>query len=232
MSGAPAPSTGRLVVCPTPIGNLGDITLRALDCLRTADAIACEDTRHARTLLDRFDIRTGLVSFHEHNETSRTPELIERIQAGEVVALVSDAGMPIISDPGFVLVRECLAADLAVEVLPGASAVPVALVISGLPVSRWCFVGFLPRKRGQRERLLVDATDTVIAFESPRRLPTTLDMLARVDPQRPVAVCRELTKLHEEVSRGSAAELAERYRERSVKGEVVLVVGPARSQVA
>jgi 16S rRNA (cytidine1402-2'-O)-methyltransferase len=229
MTGAPGASSGRLVVCPTPIGNLRDITLRALDCLRAADAIACEDTRHTRRLLDRFQIEAALVSFHEHNEAARARELVARIEQGQTIALVCDAGMPVISDPGFVLVRECLAAGMAVEVLPGASAVPLALVVSGLPVARWCFVGFLPRKRGARERLLAGATDTIVAFESPQRLPATLQALARADPQRSVAVCRELTKLHEEVARGSAAELAERYQARAVKGEVVLVVGPARA---
>ncbi|MFI5003952.1 MAG: 16S rRNA (cytidine(1402)-2'-O)-methyltransferase [Solirubrobacterales bacterium] len=225
-----APADGRLVVCPTPIGNLEDVTLRVLRVLGEADVLACEDTRHTRILLDRHGIRAArLVSLHEHNERARVPELLARADAGETVALVSDAGMPVISDPGFVLVRECLAAGIAVEVLPGASAVPVALVASGLPASRWCFVGFLPRKRGQRERLLADATETLVAFESPRRLSATLEMLALADPQRPVAVCRELTKLHEEVSRGPAAELAKRYREHPPKGEVVLVVGPARS---
>jgi 16S rRNA (cytidine1402-2'-O)-methyltransferase len=219
---------GRLSVCPTPIGNLGDITLRTLDRLREADLIACEDTRRTRVLLDRFEIDGRLLSYHEHNERRRAAELVAAIRAGSSVALVSDAGMPVISDPGFVLVRECLAAGVPVEVLPGPSAVPVALVTSGLPVSRWCFVGFLPRKKGQRERLLVQAAqaqETLIAFESPHRLPATLEMLAALDPQRPVAVCRELTKLHEEVSRGSAIELAQRYRGQSVKGEVVLVVG-------
>jgi 16S rRNA (cytidine1402-2'-O)-methyltransferase len=222
------PAGGRLVVCPTPIGNLEDITLRVLRVLREADVLACEDTRHTRILLDRHGIQAArLVSLHEHNERARVPELVAHADAGETVALVSDAGMPVVSDPGFLLVRECLAAGIAVEVLPGASAVPVAVVASGLPASRWCFVGFLPRKRGQRERLLADATETLVAFESPRRLAATLGMLALADPQRPVAVCRELTKLHEEVARGSAAELAERYRERPPKGEVVLVVGPA-----
>jgi 16S rRNA (cytidine1402-2'-O)-methyltransferase len=214
-------------VCPTPIGNLEDVTLRVLRTLREADVLACEDTRHTRTLLDRHGIQAAqLVSLHEHNERARTPQLVARARAGETIALVSDAGMPVISDPGFLLVRQCLAAGIAVEVLPGASAVPVALVASGLPASSWCFVGFLPRKRGQRERLLGDATETLVAFESPRRLSATLDMLALADPQRPVAVCRELTKLHEEVSRGTAAELAKRYREHPPKGEVVLVVGP------
>lgn len=220
------------MVCPTPIGNLRDITLRALDCLREADLIACEDTRRTRVLLDHFEIEATLVSLYEQNERRRTPELAARIAGGETIALVSDAGMPVISDPGFALVRECLTAGLAVEVLPGASAVPVALVASGLPVSRWCFVGFLPRKRGQRERLLADAADTLIAFESPRRLAATLDELARIDPGRQVAVCRELTKLHEEVSRGSAAELAERYRQRPAKGEIVLVIASAGRSAA
>lgn len=220
---------GRLVVCPTPIGNLEDVTLRVLDTLRQADVLACEDTRHTRVLLDRHGISARLVSLHEHNERARSAELAGRIRAGEVVALVSDAGTPLISDPGYALVQECIRERLPLEVLPGASAVPVALVASGLPVARWCFVGFLPRKRGQRERLLAEVTETLVAFESPKRLSATLDILAHVDPQRPVAVCRELTKRHEEVSRGSAAELAERYRERAPKGEVVLVVGAAGS---
>ena len=219
-------------MCATPIGNLEDVTLRVLRALRDADTIACEDTRRTRVLLDRHEIAAGaarLVSLHEHNERARAKGLAERVRAGETVALVSDAGTPLISDPGYVLVRECIQEGLPVEVLPGPSAVPVALVASGLPVDRWRFVGFLPRKRGQRERLLADAAETLVAFESPRRLSATLEMLAQLDPQRPVAVCRELTKLHEEVSRGSAAELAKRYRERPAKGEVVLVVGAAPS---
>jgi 16S rRNA (cytidine1402-2'-O)-methyltransferase len=221
------PLGGRLIVCPTPIGNLRDVTLRVLDALREADTIACEDTRRTRLLLERYEIEARLVSFHEHNERRRVSELIERIGAGETVALVSDAGMPVVSDPGFLLVRDCIEAEVPVEVLPGASSVPVALVASGLPAARWCFVGFLPRKRGQRERLLADARETVVAFESPHRLTATLEMLAALEPGRPVAVCRELTKLHEEISRGSAADLAARYRERPAKGEVVLVIGPA-----
>ncbi len=222
-----SPALGRLVVCPTPIGNLEDITLRALEALRTADVLACEDTRHTRVLLRHHAIEPrGLVSFHEHNERARGEQLVAEMRAGATVALVADAGMPLISDPGYQLVRACIEADLQVEVLPGPSAAPVALVASGLPVARWCFVGFLPRKRGQRERMLAEAAETLVAFESPQRLPSTLELLAHVDPQRPVAVCRELTKLHEEVVRGSAAELAARYRERAPKGEVVLVVGP------
>lgn len=219
---------GRLLVCATPIGNLEDVTLRVLRVLGEADLVACEDTRRTRTLLQRHDVSAKeLIAYHEHNERRRLAELLERIRAGATVALVSDAGMPVISDPGFPLVRECLAAGVAVEVLPGASAVPVALVASGLPVDRWCCAGFLPRKRGQRERLFAENAQTLVAFESPHRLAATLELLAQVDPQRPAAVCRELTKLHEEVVRGTATELAERYRERPPKGEIVLVVGAA-----
>lgn len=221
---------GCLLVCATPIGNLEDVTLRVLRALGEADVIACEDTRRTRVLLDRHAIHAvSLVSMHEHNERARAPKLADRVRAGETVALVSDAGMPLVSDPGYALVQACISEDLPIEVLPGPSAVLSALILSGLPPDRWRFVGFLPRKRGQRERLLADTAETLVAFESPRRLSATLEMLAHVDPQRPVAVCRELTKLHEEVSRGSASELAKRYGERSPKGEVVLVVGAASS---
>jgi 16S rRNA (cytidine1402-2'-O)-methyltransferase len=228
MSSAGA-AVGRLVVCATPIGNLEDVTLRVLDTLRTADVVACEDTRHTKVLLDRHEISARLVSFHEHNERARAQDLAARIAQGETVALVSDAGMPLISDPGYALVQACIREGLAVEVLPGASAVVTALVASGLPAERWRFVGFLPRKRGQRERLLAQTVETLVAFESPRRLVATLEMLALIDAERPVAVCRELTKLHEEVRRGSAAELAAHYGEKAPRGEVVLVVGGARS---
>ena len=217
---------GRLVVCPTPIGNLEDVTLRVLAALRDADVVACEDTRRTRVLLDRYGVSARLVSYHEHNEGRRAREMVERMGAGEVVALVSDAGMPLVSDPGFVLVRACVAAGLAVEVLPGPSAVLAALVASGLPARRWRFEGFLPRRRGELEDLL-SAGETLVAFESPRRVATTLGVLARLDGDRPVAVCRELTKLHEEVVRGTASELAVRYADSPPRGEVVLVVGPA-----
>ena len=218
---------GRLVVCPTPIGNLEDVTLRVLAELERADVVACEDTRHTAVLLSRHGISARLVSVHEHNESARARELIERIRAGATVALVSDAGMPLISDPGFALVRACLAANLAVEVLPGPSAAPTALVASGLALERWLFVGFLPRSRGELLALLSATAETLVAFESPRRLAATLALLAAADPQRPVAVCRELTKLHEEVRRGTAAELAEYYRAAPARGEIVLVIGAA-----
>jgi 16S rRNA (cytidine1402-2'-O)-methyltransferase len=218
--------SGRLVVCPTPIGNLEDVTLRVLAALRDADLVACEDTRRTRVLLDRYGVGGRLVSYHEHNERARSAELVSRMQAGAVVALVSDAGMPLVSDPGFVLVQACVAAGLAVEVLPGPSAALAALVASALPADRWRFAGFLPRKRGELVSLF-EAPETLVAFESPRRVASSLAVLAAADASRPVAVCRELTKLHEEVVRGTAGELAERYAETPPRGEVVLVVGGA-----
>jgi 16S rRNA (cytidine1402-2'-O)-methyltransferase len=222
---SPEAPVGRLIVCPTPIGNLADVTLRVIEELGRADVIACEDTRHSRVLLDRHGIGGSLVSLHEHNESSRSPELCERIAAGETVALVSDAGMPLISDPGYELVRACLERDLPVEVLPGPSAPVTALVASGLPPGRWCFTGFLPRRAGELRALLEGASETLVAFESPRRLTATLAVLAEVDPDRPAAVCRELTKLHEEIARGTAVELSERFSRTPPRGEIVLVIG-------
>ena len=218
---------GRLVVCPTPIGNLEDVTLRVLAALRDADVVACEDTRRTGILLDRYGVSAPLVSYHEHNEDRRASELVERMRHGDVVALVSDAGMPLVSDPGFVLVRSAVAAGLAVEVLPGPSAVLAALVASALPSDSWRFVGFLPRKQGDLRRVLEEPGGTLVAFESPRRVPATLEVLAELDADRAVAVCRELTKAHEEVVRGTAAELAQRYAGAPPRGEVVLVVAPA-----
>src|SRR4051812_15118401 len=219
-------STGRLVVCPTPIGNLEDVTLRVLSALREADVIACEDTRRTRVLLERYGVQASLVSYHEHNEAARTGELVARMRDGAVVALVSDAGMPLVSDPGYVLVQGCVAAGLEVEVLPGPSAALAALVASALPADVWRFVGFLPRKRSGLVEVLA-APETVVAFESPRRVGASLEVLAAIDPERPVAVCRELTKVHEEVVRGSAGELAARYADTAPRGEVVLVIGGA-----
>ena len=218
--------SGRLVVCPTPIGNLEDVTLRVLAAVREADIVACEDTRRTRVLLDRYGVRAHLVSYHEHNEAERTAELVKRMRDGAVVALVSDAGMPLVSDPGYVLVAGCVAAGLAVEVLPGPSAAIAALVASALPADRWRFVGFLPRKRGELVEVF-GSPETLVAFESPRRVAASLRALAELDSERPVAVCRELTKVHEEVVRGTAAELAARYADAPPRGEVVLVVGAA-----
>jgi len=173
-----------------------------------------------------------MVSYHEHNESSRAAALVERMRGGETVALVSDAGMPLVSDPGFVLVRGCVAAGVAVEVLPGPSAALAALVASALPADRWRFAGFLPRKKGELRDALSEPGGTLVAFESPRRVAATLAVLAALDPARPVAVCRELTKAHEEVVRGEAGSLAERYASEPPRGEVVLVIGPAPAQPA
>ncbi len=219
--------SGRLIICPTPIGNLEDVTLRVLAALRSADLVACEDTRRTRVLLDRYGVQASLVSYHEHNERVRAVELVGRMQAGSVVALVSDAGMPLVSDPGGVLVEACVAAGIGVEVLPGPSAALAALVASALPAETWRFVGFLPRKRGALRELFAGAGETLVAFESPKRVGASLALLADVDPSRPVALCRELTKIYEEVVRGTAGELAARYADAEVRGEIVLVVGAA-----
>jgi len=215
-----------LAVCATPIGNLDDITLRVLSELRDADVVLAEDTRHTRGLLERHDIRARLLSYHEHNEASRVAELIPRLQAGERIALVSDAGMPGVSDPGARLVRAALDAGVEVTVLPGASAVETALVASGHGGGRYGFVGFLPRKAGELEALWRETTEwevPLVAFESPRRLPASLRSLAAFDGAREAAVCRELTKRFEEVARGTASELAARFAE-APKGEITLVV--------
>jgi 16S rRNA (cytidine1402-2'-O)-methyltransferase len=217
---------GRLVVCPTPIGNLEDVTLRVLSALRDADVVACEDTRRTRVLLDRYGVDATLVSYHEHNERARAAELVARMTDGAVVALVSDAGMPLVSDPGYVLVQGCVGAGLAVEVLPGPSAALAALVASALPADRWRFVGFLPRKASELSEVFA-SPETVVAFEAPGRVAASLRALAAIDPSRAVAVCRELTKLHEEIVRGPAGELAERYAQQAPRGEVVLVVAGA-----
>ena len=223
---------GLLYVVATPIGNLEDITYRAVRVLGEADLIACEDTRQTRKLLDHYKIHKPTISYHEHNEAERTEDLTARLLAGETIALVSDAGMPLVSDPGFVLVRACVAAGLPVEVLPGPSAAIAALVASALPADSWRFAGFLPRRKGELGRLLGEPGGTLVAFESPRRLPTTLALLAELDPEREVAVCRELTKAHEEVVRGTAAELAARYRDAPPKGELALVLAPTRARAA
>lgn len=220
---------GRLTVCPTPIGNLDDVSPRVREALVSADFVACEDTRRTGRLLERLEIRPRprLVSNHEGNESSRAVELVKRMERGDRIALVSDAGMPAISDPGYRLIRACIERDIEVEVLPGPSAIPVALVASGLPTDRWRFEGFLPKRAGEMERVL-NSSETVVAFESPRRISNSLAALAQLAPDRQAAVCREMTKLHEEVSRGTLNELAIRFKG-EVKGEIVLVIAPAES---
>jgi 16S rRNA (cytidine1402-2'-O)-methyltransferase len=214
-----------LVVCATPIGNLEDVTLRVLAELRAADVVLCEDTRHTRGLLTRHGISdVKLLSYHEHNEAARTDELLPRLVAGERIALVSDAGMPGVSDPGARIVRAALEAEVLVTVLPGPSAVETALVASGFAGEAFQFVGFLPRKANELAALWATLTMTTVAFESPQRLPATLASLASFDATRPVAVCRELTKKFEEVVRGRAAEVSARFAH-PPKGEITLVIG-------
>jgi 16S rRNA (cytidine1402-2'-O)-methyltransferase len=219
-----------LAVCPTPIGNLEDVTLRVLRELAEADVVLCEDTRRTRVLLDRHGVTARkLMSFHRLNEAARTAELLPRLEAGERIALASDAGLPGVNDPGARLVAAAIEGGLPVTVLPGPSAVETALVASGLVGERYAFVGYLPRRDAERTRLWDEIGAwawPVVAFESPKRLPTSLASLAAADPERPVAVCRELTKRFEEIVRGSATEVAVHYAE-PPKGEVTVVIGPA-----
>jgi 16S rRNA (cytidine1402-2'-O)-methyltransferase len=220
-----------LAVCATPIGNLEDVTLRVLRELREADVVLCEDTRHTRVLLRRHGIDATLLSYHEHNEAKRTAELLPRLQAGERMALVSDAGLPGISDPGARLIGAALEAGVEVTVLPGPSAVETALVASGLVGERYQFVGYLPRSEKTLASLWGELARwpwPVVAFDSPQRLPRTLRSLALALPDRRLAVCRELTKRFEEVARGTAEELAARFEE-PPKGEIVLVLGAAEA---
>ena len=216
-----------LYVVGTPIGNLEDITLRALEALKAADLIAAEDTRHSNNLLRHFGIKKTLVSYHEHNEAMRTAEIIRRLSAGETVALITDAGMPGLSDPGARLVRKCIEEELSVTIVPGISAITTALVGSGFDLERFCYCGFLPVKSGQRERELIAAAEreeTTVFFESPYRLTKTLTACARLMPQRRLCVAREMTKKFEEFRRGTAAELLAHYEARAPKGEITLLV--------
>jgi 16S rRNA (cytidine1402-2'-O)-methyltransferase len=215
-----------LAVCATPIGNLEDVTLRVLRELAEADVVLCEDTRRTRVLLQRHGISARVVSYHEHNEAKRAAELLPRLEGGERVALVSDAGLPAINDPGARLIAAALEAGVPVTVLPGASAVETALVASGFSAERYQFVGYLPRGAAALRALWEELAGwqwPAVAFESPQRLPATLRSLADGYPERRVAVCRELTKQFEEVVRGSAAEVADAFTE-APKGEITLVL--------
>ena len=229
MSGA----YGKLYICATPIGNLEDITLRVLRVLKEADWIAAEDTRHTRKLLSHYDIHTRLTSYHEHNEASKAGELVAMMAAGATVALVSDAGMPGISDPGHTLIKRCIDQGIVVEAVPGASSLITALVISGLPTESFVYQGFMPRKKGERAKLLAELTAeerTVVLFESPRRVKATLEEIAVFDAERQVVVARELTKKFEQVLRGTAGELLEVLDVTEIRGEVVLMIGPAKEK--
>ena len=216
-----------LYVVGTPIGNLSDITLRALEVLKSVDVIAAEDTRHSGMLLKHFEIKKPFVSYHEHNEAMRAAQLIERIATGENIALITDAGMPGLSDPGARLIRECIKRELPFAIIPGPSSILTALVGSGFSTERFYFGGFLPVKSGQRERELRTAAardETTIFFESPHRLTKTLSACAVLMPDRQLCVARELTKKFEEFRRGAARELLNHYEARPPKGEIVLML--------
>ncbi|MEM5471258.1 16S rRNA (cytidine(1402)-2'-O)-methyltransferase [Hoeflea sp. AS60] len=219
-----------LYLVSTPIGNLGDMTIRGLETLSGADIIACEDTRVSRVLLDRFGITTRPYAYHEHNAERVGPKLMEALEAGKSVALISDAGTPLISDPGYRLSQTAIEAGVPVIPIPGASAPMAALVASGLPSDTFLFAGFLPSKdKARRDRLASFATTeaTLMFFESPNRLAACLKSAAEVlGPERPAAVCRELTKAYEEIRRGTLGELATQYEDENVRGEIVLVIGP------
>jgi 16S rRNA (cytidine1402-2'-O)-methyltransferase len=222
---------GRLVLCGTPIGNLEDASARLIRTLGEADVVACEDTRRTRKLLTHFGISVKeLITYNDQNERRRSAELLKKISQGSTVALVSDAGMPGLSDPGYRLVRACADAGYEVEVVPGPNAAVSALVVSGLPPARYVFEGFLPRKPGDRRRRLEELkaeARTLVMYESPHRVAATLADAHSVLGERPAALIRELTKLHEEVRRGSLGELAEKVAEAAPKGEMVLVIGGA-----
>lgn len=216
-----------LYVVGTPIGNLGDITLRALEVLKSVDLIAAEDTRHSGNLLRHFEIRKPLISYHEHNEAMRTAELSERLVAGENIALISDAGMPGLSDPGARLIRACIEKNLPYTIIPGVSAILTALVVSGFSLDQFSYGGFLPVKSGGRERELRAAAErrpTSVFFESPYRINKTLAACAEIMPERTLCVARELTKKFEEFRRGTAAELLAHYEAHPAKGEITLLI--------
>ncbi len=222
---------GTLYLVATPIGNLEDVTLRALRVLRGVDLVAAEDTRQVRKLLNHYGIRQKVTSYHEHNEHTRTPELLAALRSGRSVALVSDAGTPVLSDPGYHLVRACAEAGVPVVPVPGPSAVVAALVASALPTDRFLFLGFPPRRQPARRRFFAEVRDlgaTLVLFESPQRLEACLRDLLEVLGDRRAALCRELTKVHEEVRRGTVRELLESLQERPALGEVTVVVEGAR----
>jgi len=222
---------GLLYVVATPIGNLEDITYRAVRVLGEADLIACEDTRQTRKLLDHYHIRKPTISYHDHNEAERTEDLAARLRGGTVIALVSDAGMPLVSDPGYRLVRAAIECGVAVQAIPGASATITALAASGLPTDSFRFGGFLPHKPGQRAKLLEQLAEehaTLIFYEAPHRILEALEAIEGALGPRPVVVARELTKIHEEFLRGTAAEIRAQLEARdSIKGEITLLIGKA-----
>lgn len=220
-------SEGKLYLVPTPIGNLKDITLRALEVLENADVVAAEDTRQTIKLLNHFNLKKILIAYHMHNEQGKSDEILERLRSGENIALVSDAGMPGISDPGSIIVKKCIEEGLDFEVLPGATAFATALIYSGLDSSAFMFKGFIPRDNKSRNILveeLKDRKETLIFYEAPHRLLSTLDFLLKNFGDRNIAVCRELTKLHEEIIRGKLSDVLRHFIDNSPRGEFVLVL--------
>lgn len=217
----------KLYLVPTPIGNLGDITLRALEVLKMVDLIAAEDTRQSLKLLNHFNIKKTLISYHMHNEQGKSEELIERIKKGENIAIISDAGTPGISDPGAVMVQKCIEEEVEFEVLPGATAFTTALIYSGLDTSKFLFRGFFPRENKERLELIEDLksrTETIIVYESPYRVLDSLQFIKNNLGNRNIAVCRELTKLHEEITRGTVEQCIDYFTDKSPRGEFVLVI--------
>ena len=225
----PGPARGTLYLVATPIGNLEDITLRALRVLKESSVIACEDTRHTQKLLNHYGIQNRLISYHEHNENSRATELVAEMENGASVALVTDAGTPVISDPGFRLVSLCVERGIPIVPIPGPSSALAALSASGLPAGQFLFVGFLPARQGERRRALsalATCPSTLILFEAPHRIAKTLSDAVEILGPRQAALGREITKLHEEFLRGTMAELAKQLKQSSLRGEMTLVIAP------
>ena len=218
---------GQLVFVATPIGNLGDITLRALETLKSADAIACEDTRHAQILLNHYGIKKPLLAYHDHNESAAANGIVQRVAAGETIAVISDAGLPLIADPGYRLVQAAIAAEISITALPGANAALMALMLSGLPTDRFTFIGFLPNKSAARQQVLATLKAipiTTLYYEGPSRLVDTLIDMQKIMGDRPAAVARELTKTFEEVQRGTLSTIIAHYTAKPPKGEIVIVL--------
>jgi len=218
---------GTLFIVSTPIGNLADITFRAVETLKTVSFIAAEDTRRTRKLLNHFDIKTKLISYYEHNRFARIPQILQHLESGKDVAVVTDAGTPGVSDPAYKLIRSVIQVDVKVEPIPGPSAFLTALVASGLPTDRFLFVGFLPPKKGRRKKLsdLASPEATLILYENPKRVVKTLSDIATFLGDRPAVVCRELTKVHEEIIRGTISELLSYFSRNSPRGECVIMIG-------
>ncbi len=222
-------AAGKLFMVATPIGNLEDITLRAIRTLKEADLIACEDTRRTQALLERYAIHTNVISYHEHNEMTRGPELVLLMEEGSRIALVSDAGMPVVSDPGYRLVRLAIRHGITIEPVPGPSALITSLSAAGLPLDRFQFLAFLPSKRMARQKALrglADSAETLVFYEAPHRIVEMLEDVLKVLGDRPLVIAREVTKIHEEFIRGLTSEVIKKLKAKRVKGEITAIVGP------